>query len=185
MNICTFDLETSTLDANTGIILCAAVKQLNNKNVKVIRADKYPNWKTKKSNNKEVVKDIMNELDQYDILIAHNGQRFDKAFLTALCLKYDIEPSLRFKKLIDPVLSARRHLKLNRNSLVSLIDFLDVPDKKTGIDFKHWIQASLDSNTTSMDYIVDHCVADVKALEQVYQKIERVIFRIDEKGSYY
>jgi uncharacterized protein YprB with RNaseH-like and TPR domain len=153
--------------------------------VKTIRADSFKSWKKEKSNNREVVQAIIDELEKYDIVVAHNGEWYDKKYLNAMCLKYGIRPVLRFKKSIDPILSTRKYLQLGRNSLTSLIDFLDIPDKKTPIDFQHWIRASHDSNTKSMDYIVAHCVQDVKSLTKVYDKMRVLIDKIDNKGSAY
>jgi len=180
MNICVLDLETSSFQANSGIILCAVIKTYGESTIKTYRADKYSNWKTNKSNNKSLVKDVINYLKNFDIIIWHNGEQFDKTFLTSQCVKYGLEPITRYVKSIDPCATARKHLRIGRNSLVSLIDFLDIPDKKTPIDYSHWLKASLDSN---MNYIVDHCVADVISLEKVYKKVKCLIDKIDKRGS--
>jgi len=179
-----FDLETSSLYANSGIILCASIKDYaQDKPVTTLRADQYKTWKTARSNNKELVKDIMRALDQFDILVAHNGQYFDKTFLNSMCLKYGLTAALRGVKFIDPVLIARRHLRIGRNSLNSLIDYFDVPDAKTPIRFEHWIKASHDGNKGSMDYIVEHCEKDVIALEKVYDIVRKLVKKIDDGGS--
>ena len=183
MRTAIFDLETSSLYANTGIILCAAIKGYDQEKVTVIRADEFKSWKTGKSDNKEVVKAVMAALEPYQIFVAHNGQYFDKTFLNSSCLKYGLRPSLRFEKFIDPVLIARRHLRLARNSLASIIDYFDIEDTKTPISFDHWMKASLDGNRKAMGYIVDHCVVDVKALEKVYDITKSLVKGIDDGGS--
>ena len=180
-----FDLETSSLDANAGIILCACAQEYGKSRVKVFRSDDYRNWKSNKSDNSFIVKDIINYLDDFDILCAHNGNYFDKTWLNASCIKYGIKPSLRMKKFIDPVQLSRRHFKLGRNSLASLIDYLEITEHKTPIEFRHWIQASHDSNSQSMDVIVAHCIQDVKSLSVVYHKLRPLIDKIDKSGSSY
>ena len=183
MKTAIFDLETSSLYANTGIVLCCQIKTFGHKEVKTIRADKFPNWKTKKSDNRRVVGDIMDALDDYDILVAHNGQYFDKAWLNSACLKYGLRPSLRWRKFVDPVQSARRHMRMARNSLVSLIDYFDLQESKTSLRFKHWLQASLDGDQRSMDVISHHCKMDVVTLEKIYDIMRPLIIKIDERGS--
>lgn len=147
------------------------------------RADKYKNWKTQRSDNSQLLRDLVAYLDQFDILVAHNGQFFDKAWINAGCIKYGISPALRGKKFVDPVQLSRRHFKLGRNSLAAIIDYLEVPERKTGIEFRHWIQASHDGNTKSMDVIVHHCVQDVKSLAMVYHKLRPLIDKVDNRGS--
>lgn len=180
-----FDLETSSLYANSGIVLCCCVKSYGHKDVTTIRADEFPSWKKRKSDNKDVVEAIMKKLDEYDILVAHNGQFFDKAWLNSACLKYGFYPELRYRKTVDPVQAARRHLRLARNSLASLIDYFDIQDDKSPIRFDNWLTASLDGDRKSMDYIVEHCRRDVIALDRVYDKLRTIIHKIDERGSSY
>ncbi len=184
MKICFMDLETSSLNANAGIILCACIKELHKK-VYTIRADKYKNWKTNKSDNSLLVKDLSEYLEQFDIICAHNGIYFDRAFLTAMQIKYGHLPTLKYKKFIDPYQICKRQLKIGRNSLISVIDFLGIKERKFSIDFSEWLKASHDSNTHSMDLIVKHCVEDVITLEKVYEKIIKLIGNIDQKGSCY
>ena len=191
MDIGIFDLETSGLYANSSIVLCAVIKPYGKDRysgdvplkTRIIRADEYKSWKDGKSNNREIIRDIVDELARYDILVAHNGQYFDKAFLNSACIKYGFEPKLRTMKFIDPVMIARKHMRIARNSLASLIDYLDIKDTKTPIKFEHWMKASLDSNSDSLGYIVKHCVKDVKALEGVYTHVKKLVKSIDENGS--
>lgn len=185
MRVGIFDIETTNLYADSGIILCMSHKPYlaSKKTVRTIRADRFESWKTGKSDNREVVENIMKELREYDILVAHNGQYFDKAFLNTSCLKYGMLPELRLKKFIDPVLIARKHLRLHNNTLNALIAHLDIPEKKTPVAFEHWVKAGLDSNTKSMDYIVEHCEKDVIALEAVYDETRKLVKRIDDGGS--
>ena len=185
MKIGVFDIETSSLYANTGIELCVCIKRYGVDGITIIRADKFPNWKNNRSNNKDVIATTVETLKEYDVLVAHNGQYFDKTFLNSACLKYGISPSIRWLKFIDPVLLARRHMRIARNSLASLIDYFDLQESKSPVAFKHWIQASHDGNKKSMGYIVEHCRKDVLTLEQVYDKVRLLVDRIDNRGSAY
>jgi DNA polymerase III epsilon subunit-like protein len=185
MRTAIFDLETSSLNANAGIVLCGCFLEYGKPKVTTFRADQYKNWKTNKSDNSLLVKDILAYLEDFDILVAHNGQYFDKAWLNAACIKYGLPPTLRFKKFIDPVQISRRQFKLGRNSLASLIDYLEIPEKKTGIEFRHWVQASHDSNVESMEVIVTHCIQDVKSLAIIYHKLRPLIDKVDKTGSAY
>lgn len=183
MKIGLFDLETSGFYADSSILLCCSVKTYDKKGVKTIRADSYRNWKTQKSNEKEFIIDVLEELDGYDIVIAHNGLFFDKNYLNAKALQYELTPVLRFKKLIDPVLISRRHLRLGRNTLAALIDYLQIPVKKTPIELHKWIKASHDGDKDCMDLISTHCEHDVITLEMVYNRLRKLIDKIDKNGS--
>jgi uncharacterized protein YprB with RNaseH-like and TPR domain len=187
MKIGVFDLEMTGLNADSAIILCIAHMPYEGKkkDVKLIRADQFPSWKTNKSNNKDMVVAAMAALEKYDILIAHNGSRFDRPFLNALCLKYGLKPALRWVKFVDPCSLSWRHLRLHRNSLGALQAFLGIPVSKTPVAFDHWLKASLDGNKKSMDYICEHCVIDVVVLEAVYDRVRSLIDKVDKGASAY
>lgn len=184
MRTAIFDLETSSLYADTGILLCAVIKEYGPRGeTTVIRADQFPQWKNRRSDTRPIVMAVMDALEPFDMFVAHNGQFFDKAMLTSWAIRYGMRPFLRFSKFIDPVMLARKHMRLSRRSLGNVLQFLDIPEEKTSILWKHWMQASLEGNSKSLNYIVEHCVVDVKALERAYDKMRKLVKGIDEKGS--
>lgn len=191
MRIAIFDIETFSLNADTGLLLCAVIKEyqtpqsraLGTLAPKVIRADSFPNWDKNRANCLPIVKAVLKELREYDIFVAHNGRFFDRSMLLAWAIKFNLPVSLRFSKFIDPCQLSRNHLKLGRNSLAKLIDWLDVPEEKTDIKWGEWMKASFNGNRRSMDYIVKHCEQDVFALELVFDRMKRLVKGIDESGS--
>ena len=183
MRVGIFDLETSNLNAEWGIILCACVKEYGKAGVKTYRADDYPSFKTHRSSDELLVRALIKDLEEFDILVAHNGVGFDRAWLMAKATKYDVKHTLRYKKFIDPVRLARRSFKLGSNGLQSLINFLNIPTTKTRIRPEAWLEASLDGNKKAMDEIVYHCKRDVLSLNGVYGKMRLLIERIDNRGS--
>lgn len=185
MEIGIFDLETSGFYADNAILLCCCVKGYHMPSVQTIRADKFISWRKDKTDERLVIEAMKAELDKYDILIAHNGQWFDKGFFNAKCIEYGIDPILRWKKLIDPVLLARRHMRLGRNSLAAIIDYLQVPTKKTPMELREWKRASHTGDIRAMNKIVEHCKMDVKSLEEVYAKLRKLVDKIDNRGSAY
>lgn len=185
MKVGLFDLETTALNADDGILLCMCAKPYgaSRKSLVTIRADQYQAWKTDKLNQKTMVSDIMGVLDDFDILVAHNGQYFDKAMMNTYCLKYGLKPNLRLKKFIDPMWLAKKHLRLHRNSQHSLIKFLGLQTQKTHVDFEHWLRAALNGDKKSMDYIVEHCRLDIFSMEEMYDAVRLLVKRIDDGGS--
>ena len=195
MRVAVFDLETYSLNADTAILLCAVIKECGKAHEPiVVRADRFWTWDKHRSNPEPVVRKVIQTLldepgegDQkgFDILVAHNGQKFDKALLNTWALKYRLRMDIRFARFIDPVMLLRRHCRLHRNSLAAAIDFFDIPHKKTPIDWNHWRKAAFDGNRESMSTIVEHCRADVASLEALYNIAKRLVKGIDEKGSAY
>jgi uncharacterized protein YprB with RNaseH-like and TPR domain len=181
ISCCCFDLETTSLNADFGVILCGVVKPAHGK-AKIFRADRLnTHWPTCRSNDSAVVKAITEELAQYDIWIAHNGNRFDVPFLRTRMAKWGYDP-LPARKLIDPVFLARNKLKMSWNSLEKLAEFLGC-NTKTEVSGDMWLQASLDGSKNAMNYIVRHCVQDVLVLEKVVKSLKAYSTNYNAWGS--
>lgn len=151
VSCCCFDLETTNLSADFGVVLCGVIKPAHGR-CKVFRADRLnPNWPRGRSNDSAVIKAIIAELDLYDIWVAHNGAKFDVPFLRTRLLKHGLPP-LPGKKLIDPVLLARNKLKMSWNGLDKIAEHLGV-NTKTEVCPDMWLKAALDGSRKAMSYI--------------------------------
>lgn len=186
MKTCIFDIETSSLYADTGIMLCGVLKEYGaHGKIQIVRADEFSNWGTRRSDTRQCVKAFLKKLEDFDLYVAHNGQYFDKTMLTSWVLRFSAKqkPWLRFAKFVDPVMLARRHMRLSRRSLENLLQFLRIPEEKTRILWQCWMRATIDGDRRSLSYIVDHCVADVIALEKAYDKVKGLVKDINDRGS--
>jgi uncharacterized protein YprB with RNaseH-like and TPR domain len=179
-----FDLETSDLNADSGIILCAVIQSSTRKTPIVIRTDDTnPNWKKGlRGDDSATVKKVQEALADHDVLCAHNGTRFDLPFLRTRALKWGI-PRLPDIKVVDPLSIAWRKFRLKSNRLGNLSDYVGVKDKKTPLDMSLWMEAVLNGSREAMDAIVEHCVADVKVLAGVLKFVKPFIRVLDERGS--
>ncbi len=177
-----FDLETTSLNADFGIILCAVIKEPDKKPV-IFRNDKLcKTWKTKRSDDSDIVKAITAELSKYDILVAHNGVNYDIPFLRTRLARHHL-PIFPQKKVIDPVLIARRALRMSGNGLEKICSLLGF-NLKTRVDGQLWMKASLDGDVAAMNYIVDHCVADVEMLEKMVDFLKPYCGSFNPWGSH-
>ena len=179
MRACSFDLETSNLNANFGIILCAVVKPFDG-TCRVFRGDAYPKWKKHRSDDSALCHDIMEELQRYDIWIAHNGTNFDIPFLRTRLMRTGIR--MPQPKIVDPVRLARRYLRLGYNSLEQVAAHFGIYGK-TKVEGHYWMEATLDGSVVAMNYIVEHCIADVRLLEKVADKLCYLVPKVTAFGS--
>lgn len=170
ISACCFDLECSSLNADFGIVLCGVIKP-DGQPPKVFRLDELSKeWDRRRSNDYPVVKAIADELIQYDIIAAHNGAQFDLPFLRTRMMRWQML-ALPKIKLIDPVQILRKQLRLSSNSLDRATGFMGI-NSKSAVDGDIWLKASLDGSKHAMNYIVKHCIEDVKMLEQVVSKVK-------------
>jgi len=171
---CVFDLETTNLFADFGVLLCGVVKPAYGR-AKVFRADDLnPHWPSRRSDDSAA---IVAELSHYDIWGAHNGQKFDVPFLRTRLLAHGMDP-LPAKKLIDPVLLARNKLRLSFNSLSQVATLLNV-NSKTTVEPQQWLPAALEA----MRCIVERCVQDVLVLKKVIGALKAYSATYNTYGS--
>ena len=159
------DLETSNLDADYGIILCGAIKEDGVAKSHVFRIDDSPNYKAEPWNDEWVCHQISQLTQQFDIIFTWNGARFDVPFLNTRLVKHGLPPMPR-KLHKDLLYTSRYQLRLHSNRLASVQEFFETADDKTAISGTLWTRA-LTGDRESMDFIIDHCIRDVKVLEEI------------------
>lgn len=179
-----FDLETSALEGDRGIILCAVIKSSLQKKPIVIRTDDLnPKWKTGlRGDDEAAVRRIAEILEKHDVLVAHNGSRFDMPFLRTRMARWGLK-RLPDMKLVDPCSIAWRKFRLRSNSLGAIADHIGLKDRKTPLDMSTWADAILNGSRAAMDLIVKHCIADVRVLEGVLELVKPFVRVLDDRGS--
>ena len=176
MKAAIFDLEMTSLKANFGVIICGVVKPCGGE-AKIFRV------KQVSTDDRRIVADLVEELNKYTVLVAHNGVRFDRPFLNSRAVKWGLPVLNPTGKLYDPVLVARRKLAISWNGLESLACFLGCKNRKYETVGDLWLRASLDHDKVALDEIVKHCIADVALLDEVAERLEPLIGMINSWGS--
>jgi len=112
-------------------------------------------------------------LDAADIVVAHNGKRFDVRKIKARFILNGFAPPSPFK-VVDTLLEARREFAFTSNRLVALTDQLCPEQKKdTHGDFPGfslWAEC-LKGNRAAWRAMKAYNMQDVRALEALYIKL--------------
>ncbi len=110
--------------------------------------------------------------DAADIVIAHNGSKFDIPIVRARCLLHGINPWSPIKE-IDTLKVAKREFRFDRNSLAYLADYLGVEEKgehKEFPGFELWSEC-IKGNPAAWREMRKYNIQDVDTLEEVYLKL--------------
>jgi uncharacterized protein YprB with RNaseH-like and TPR domain len=184
MRFATLDIETSNLNADFGFIICVVVKEYGSDNKpKIFRIDQYPGWEKNVFDDKKLVKDVRNYLENFDGIITYNGRNFDLPFLTSQVVAYGYQP-IKALFHVDVFYTTRYRLRLHNSKLNTLITFLNTyrggkkkVEEKTAINTIYYKKA-ITGRKDGIDYIVKHCVKDVVALEQCYDLLKDQVFSL-------
>ena len=108
-------------------------------------------------------------LDNCDVLVAHNGKKFDVRKVNAYFLQFGLPPPSSYK-VIDTLQIAKNKFALPFNSLEYLAKFLGVQQKidTGGIDL--WIRCDK-GDEAALQEMLDYCKGDIETLRQVHQHL--------------
>jgi len=110
--------------------------------------------------------DLFNEAD---IIIAHNGDRFDIKMANAFFVHHNLKPPSPYKT-IDTLKIARSKFRFNSNKLNDLGEYLGLGGKIDTGGFKLWLEC-LKGNKNAWRKMKRYNKRDVVLLEKVYLKL--------------
>lgn len=165
-----FDIETTNLNADFGVVLCCGIKPAGKKPY-ILRLDQFSKqpW-----NDRKLITLIRDELEKYDIIIGYNSKMFDIRFLNSRLMKYGLRTIRRDLKHVDIYWQIRFKFKLHDSKLATACEHLGLEIAKTPLKGDYWIKAAC-GDKSSMNYVARHCMKDTEVLEQVFSRVKDLI----------
>lgn len=179
-----FDIETSTNLAHVWgayqqdvlhferqwFTLCFAYKWLGQKKIHIHSLPDYPLYKKDKYDDKELVKKLWSLFDEADVIMAHNGDRFDIKKMNARFIYHGLPPPSTYRT-IDTLKTARKVFGLNSNRLDDIAAYLQIGRKlpNTG---KHLWLGCMNGDMKAWKKMCQYNKHDVWLLAEVYEKIK-------------
>jgi len=164
-----FDLETSNLNANWGIILSYCILGEDGEMLhRVITKDEIFSGEF----DKEVCRQFCEDARKFDRLIGWYSERFDAPYARTRCLFNGIDfPLFREIKHTDAWKVARKKLKLHSNRLGVVAPFFGIKAKDHPLNPSVWIRC-LSGNKDALDFVLTHNKEDVHTLKAVWHLLE-------------
>lgn len=104
-----------------------------------------------------------------DVVIAHNGDKFDQRKVNAKFLEYGLNPPSPYKT-IDTLKVARKYFALNSNKLDDIGSILKIGNKAETGGFETWL-ACMRGEKRAWQKMLKYNKQDVVLLEKVYLKL--------------
>lgn len=169
-----FDIESSGLVADFGMMLTYAIKVENEETIhrSVIRKQDINSAKAGNEDRK-VIAQCVKDLSQFDEIITYYGDdwRFDVPFVRTRAVAMDIPfPAFGTIKQVDVYPIIKKKFRLSRNRMENAARTLLGETEKNHLDGAIW-RAAGRGDKESLAYILDHNMRDVRDLERLYHRV--------------
>lgn len=122
---------------------------------------------------RQMLIDFIEQANQADELIAHNGDRFDIKWIRTRCIYHRI-PMFPNYKTLDTLKKAKSGFNFNSNKLDYIAQFLGVGAKVKHSGFDMWKNV-IKGDANAMAEMVTYCEGDIIVLEDVYFTMQNYI----------
>jgi RNase_H superfamily len=144
-------------------------KWLGQKHTCVAALPDFPGYAKNRSCDKALVTELYRLISEADIIVAHNGDRFDLRKSNARFIEHGFAPPAPYKT-VDTLKIARKHFKFDSNRLDDLGHFLGVGRKLANTGKALWL-GCMSGDPKSWDKMRRYNKQDVRLLEAVYLKL--------------
>lgn len=149
-------------------ILAFAVKYLGEKKVHTYGLPDFPMYKKDRENDRDLVKKLWEVFDGADVVVAHNGDRFDIPKANARFIFHGLDRPSPFKAM-DTKKMAKRSFMFNSNKLDDLGEYLNVGRKLSTGGFSLWMKC-MSGDKKAWAKMKKYNGQDVVLLEKIYLK---------------
>jgi len=162
--------EQNVLDfIENGYILSYAFKRAYNETVKTRILPDYPQiWEQNKKDDSALLKDLWGDMDSTDIIVAHNGDKFDIPQIYTRFAQLGWMPPSPFQ-VIDTLKIARRKFKFKSNKLDDLGRDLSIGRKMPHTGFNLW-KDCMNGKARSFEIMRKYNKQDVLLLEELFHR---------------
>ncbi len=150
-------------------ILSFAYKWLDSKKIHTHALPDYPGYQKNKEDDRGLVAALWGLFNEADVLIGHNGDRFDCRKANARFLVHGLKVPAPYKT-VDTLKIARRHFKFDSNRLDDLGRYLGVGRKLPHTGKKLWLSC-MQGDEAAWRTMRRYNAQDVALLERVYLRL--------------
>ena len=179
-----YDIETSDFDPEQNFIICyvGILRDIVTEEIEHVQ-DSITKQDIKKAVSqstfdfdKRLLTTLSHNMKQAHHVVGHYSTKFDNPYFRSRCLltkQQELIPHYGYQFYGDTWRMMKTTMKAKRNTLKNFIRQTTGNDEKTFVDLKYWYITHFKDHKLwkkSMDYIIDHCVKDVK---MTYEGLKR------------
>lgn len=151
-------------------MLSFSVKWSDKKRVEVYGLPDYPNYKKNRADDSALCRALWDVLNNADLVVAHNGDRFDLRVANARFLVHGFPPPEPYKT-ADTLKIVKKYFSFNSNKLDDICKVLGIGSKIHTGGFQLWLDV-MAGDEKAWKKMKDYNKHDVVLLEAVYNKLK-------------
>lgn len=149
-------------------VLSYACKELGKRGVTVRGLIDYSGYTKDRESDRALMADLWKVLDSADIVVAHNGDKFDIPKINARFLAHGMAPPSPYQT-IDTRKLAKRFFRFDSNKLDDIGHYLGI-GRKIPTNFSLW-RGCMEGDAAAWNRMKHYNVMDVILLEKIYLKL--------------
>ena len=157
-----------------GYMLCYCAKWIGSGEILSDAIWNYPkDFRVRPRDDNNIAKSLWKLIDEADIVITHNGEKFDLKWINTIFLRAGLPPVSSYKS-IDTLKHSRKNFYFVSHALENISQELDLGKKVETGGFDLWVKA-MKGQKLACDRMVRYCKHDVRLLQRVYAEIRPYI----------
>jgi uncharacterized protein YprB with RNaseH-like and TPR domain len=163
-----FDIESSNLTSDFGIILCYSIKHKDG----VISNSITPQELKEGSFDKRLLAELCLDMRKFDRIITWYGYKFDIPYVRSRAMLHKLDFPL-YKEVLhtDAYMKAKILIRtLHSKRLGVVANFLGIEAKEHPLNPEVWLKC-LSGNQDAIDFVQTHCNEDTASLEKVWKRL--------------
>ena len=150
-------------------MMCFSYKWEGTQTTKVVSLPDFDLYDEDPENDREVVQALWDLIDEADVVVAHNGDKFDMKKANARFIVHEMGPPAPVQQ-IDTLKASKRYFKFNSNKLDDLGTHLTLGNKAATGGFALW-EGCMNGDEKAWRTMKKYAKQDVNLLADLYYKM--------------
>ena len=163
------DYPGQTLKASINSVICFGYKIGEKGAAKTINAWDFKGWKVNVNDDLDLVKAARAILSTADVVVTHNGKRFDWKFLQTRLMKHGLKPLHKIQH-VDTCAVVKQNLYLINNRMNTVAKHLRTHEKLDNGGWELWERVQK-REKKAMRLMSKYCAQDVEVLAQIFKHL--------------
>jgi DNA polymerase elongation subunit (family B) len=131
-------------------------------------------WGLKNQCDKKMLKKFIEQMDKADLIITHNGKRFDTPWIRTRAIFHNLDIRPTYNE-VDTYKLAKKYLNLPSYSLKNVCDYYSLESKKDAGGIQTWIDVVYNKSRKALDHLLYYGDGDITSLEDLYLRLKKYI----------